>query len=124
MQAAIAGTKQIFVAILGCTATLMFAFLPLLALPGNAGKFIRVLPTAVVATIIGSLLIALFIIPFLASRMLDEKADEHGNPFLQRVMGAIHRYYRPALHYCLARPRPPWRPRSAALCCCRWRSCR
>ena len=75
MQAALAGTRQIFVAILGCTATLIFAFLPLMALPGNAGKFIRVLPTAVVATIVGSLLIALFIIPFLASRVLDEKAE-------------------------------------------------
>lgn len=105
VQAAIAGTKQIFVAILGCTATLVFAFLPLVALPGTAGKFIRVLPTAVVATIIGSLLIALFIIPFLASRILKEEKSEHGNQLLRNIMGAIHRYYRPALHYCLARPR-------------------
>jgi multidrug efflux pump subunit AcrB len=105
LQAAIAGTRQIFVAILGCTATLVFAFVPLVALPGTAGKFIRVLPTTVIATIIGSLLIALFIIPFLASRLLREEKDERGNPLLQRVMGAIHRYYRPALHYCLARPR-------------------
>ncbi len=104
-QAAIAGTKQIFVAIVGCTATLVFAFLPLLALPGTAGKFIRVLPTAVVATIIGSLLIALFIIPFLASRILKEEKSEHGNQLLQNIMGVIHRYYRPALHYCLARPK-------------------
>ena len=103
--AALAGTKQIFVAILGCTATLIFAFLPLMALPGIAGKFIRVLPMTVVMTILGSLLIALFIIPFLASRLLKEREDEHGNVFLQRVMGVIHRYYRPALHYCLARPR-------------------
>lgn len=103
--AALAGTRQIFVAILGCTATLIFAFLPLLALPGTAGKFIRVLPTTVVMTIIGSLLIALFIIPFLASRVLKEHEDAHGNVFLQRVMGVIHRYYRPALHYCLARPK-------------------
>jgi multidrug efflux pump subunit AcrB len=105
VQAAIAGTKQIFVAVLGCTATLIFAFVPLLALPGTAGKFIRVLPTTVIATIIGSLLIALFIIPFLASRLLREEKDERGSPLLQRVMGVIHRYYRPALHYCLARPR-------------------
>lgn len=105
LQAAIAGTRQIFVAILGCTATLVFAFVPLLALPGTAGKFIRVLPTTVIATIVGSLLIALLIIPFLASRLLREEKDERGNPLLQRVMAAIHRYYRPALHYCLARPR-------------------
>jgi multidrug efflux pump subunit AcrB len=104
-RAAIAGTRQIFIAVLGCTATLVFAFLPLMALPGAAGKFIRVLPTAVVATIVGSLLIALFIIPFLASRMLREADRGEGNRLLQRLMGGIHRYYRPALHYCLARPR-------------------
>ena len=104
-QAALAGTQQIFVAILGCTATLIFAFLPLLALPGTPGKFIRILPMTVVATIVGSLLIALFIIPFLASRLLKEHEDPHGNRVLQRVMGVIHRYYRPALHYCIARPK-------------------
>src|SRR5688572_13097837 len=105
IQAALAGTKQIFVAILGCTATLIFAFLPLLALPGTAGKFIRVLPMAVVSTIIGSLLLALFIIPFIASRVLKEEAEGHENQFLRRVMGVIHNYYRPALHWCLARPK-------------------
>lgn len=104
-RAAIAGMRQIFLAIVGCTATLVFAFLPLMALPGTAGKFIRVLPTAVVATVVGSLLIALFIIPFLASRMLSNEDSGHSNRLLQRIMGAIHRYYRPALHYCLARPR-------------------
>src|SRR4051812_9033180 len=105
IQAALEGTRQIFVAILGCTATLIFAFLPLLALPGTPGKFIRVLPMAVVATIIGSLLLALFIIPFLSSRVLDEKSQSHENAFLKRVMGVIHNYYRPALHWCLARPK-------------------
>lgn len=104
-RAAIAGTRQIFIAVLGCTATLVFAFLPLMALPGTAGKFIRVLPTAVVATIVGSLLIALFIIPFLASRLLREEGHGEGNRLLQRIMGGIHRYYRPALHHCLARPK-------------------
>jgi multidrug efflux pump subunit AcrB len=105
VQAALDGTRQIFVAILGCTATLIFAFLPLLALPGTAGKFIRVLPMAVVTTIIGSLLLALFIIPFIASRVLKEETQGHENPFLSRVMRVIHNYYRPALHWCLARPK-------------------
>src|SRR3954467_7210314 len=105
VQAALAGTRQIFVAILGCTATLIFAFLPLLALPGTPGKFIRVLPIAAGTAIIGSLLLALFIIPFLASRVLKEESQSHENPFLKRVMGVIHNYYRPALHWCLARPK-------------------
>ncbi len=104
-RAALIGTQQIFIAILGCTATLVFAFLPLLALPGTSGKFIRVLPTAVVATIVGSLLIALFVIPFLASRILPNNYADKKNSLLQNIMDGIHRYYRPALHYCLARPR-------------------
>jgi len=105
VAAALSGTRQIFEAILGCTATLIFAFVPLIALPGNPGKFIRVLPTTVVATIVGSLLIALFVIPFLASRLLPRAAPAHGNALLDRVMDLIHRYYRPALRHCLARPR-------------------
>ena len=60
-----------------------------MALPGNAGKFIRVLPTAVVATIVGSLLIALLIIPFLASRVLARaRPPRTATRFLQTVMGA------------------------------------
>jgi multidrug efflux pump subunit AcrB len=104
-EAAVAGTSQIANAILGCTATLLFAFLPLLALPGSPGKFILPLPLAVTSTILGSLVVALFITPFLASRLLPVEGAAAHNVLLERVMGIIHRYYRPALHYCLARPK-------------------
>jgi CzcA family heavy metal efflux pump len=105
IQAAVLATKQIFQAILGCTATIMLAFLPLMMLSGNSGKFIRVLPSAVLATVAASLFVALTIIPFLASRMLKEREDPHGNRLLQWVTGAIHRFYQPLLHRALARPR-------------------
>jgi multidrug efflux pump subunit AcrB len=104
-QAAILATKQIFLAILGCTGTLIFAFLPLMMVAGNSGKFIRVLPTAVLATVGASLLVALTIIPFLASRMLKDHEDPHGNRLLQWVTNSIHRFYQPLLHRALARPR-------------------
>jgi multidrug efflux pump subunit AcrB len=104
-EAALLATKQIFQAILGCTATLMFAFLPLMMLSGDAGKFIRVLPTAVLATVGASLLVALTIIPFLASRMLPKREAKEGNRVLQWLIGAIHRFYQPLLHRALARPR-------------------
>ncbi|TFG85124.1 MAG: efflux RND transporter permease subunit, partial [Chromatiales bacterium] len=104
-EAALKGTQQIVHAILGCTATLLFAFLPLTVLPATAGKFIRVLPLTVISTILGSLLIALFIIPFIASRVLQPTGGSQGNQVLQRLMGLIERWYRPALEYCLARPR-------------------
>jgi multidrug efflux pump subunit AcrB len=104
-RAAVEATKQIFVAILGCTGTLLFAFLPLLALPGTAGQFIRVLPMAVVLTVIASLIVALTIIPFLASRMLSRHEPAEGNRLLQAVMRGIHTFYRPLLHFALARPK-------------------
>jgi multidrug efflux pump subunit AcrB len=105
MQAAILATRQIFEAIVGCTATIMFAFLPLMMIGGTSGQFIRVLPTAVLVTVGASLLIALTIIPFLASRVLKEREDAHGNRLLQWITGAIHRFYQPILHRALARPK-------------------
>jgi len=103
--AALAGTQQIAVAVLGCTAVLVFAFLPLTALPGGAGKFVRGLPLAVISTVIASLFISLTIIPFLASRILPREEKAEGNAFLRSVNGAIHRFYAPVLHWALERPR-------------------
>ncbi|MEZ6029914.1 MAG: efflux RND transporter permease subunit [Hyphomonadaceae bacterium] len=102
-DAAVAGVDEINVAVLGCTATLLLAFVPLLNLPEAAGDFTRSLPMAVVCTIAASLFVALTIIPFLASRLLPRKA--HGNVFLDVVMGAIHAVYRPILKLALAAPR-------------------
>lgn len=104
LDAALLGTRQIFQAVLGCTATLAFAFLPLMMLSGDAGKFIRVLPTAILFAIGASLLVALTIVPFLASRMLKEREDPRGNRVLRWLTAGIHRFYRPLLHRALARP--------------------
>ena len=127
-QAAIAATDQIWLAVLGCTATLLLAFVPLLFLPEGAGDFIRSLPAAVLFTILASFFIALTIIPFLASRLLrgDERrpprqpwlaaplanvrglldrADHVADRVLSALMSGIHRIYGPALRWGLARPR-------------------
>jgi multidrug efflux pump subunit AcrB len=104
-EAAIQATRQIGVAVLGCTATLIFAFLPLIFLPGNAGKFIRSMPMTVVYTIIASLLVSLTIIPFLAVLILREKdAHAHDNVFLRGLNRVIHAGYAPVLHRALAYP--------------------
>ncbi len=104
-EAAIAGVSEINIAVIGCTATLLLAFVPLMALPEGAGAFVRSLPVAVVATIIASLFVALTIIPFLASRLLPRSDSGHSNAALDGVMAAIHNIYRPALHVALAHPR-------------------
>ena len=104
VEAAIAGTQQIFVAVLGTTATLIFAFVPIVMLPEAPGKFIRGLPAAVIYTILASLLVSLTVIPFLASLMLDEQEDAHGNVFLRYLNRGIELSYSRFLHVALARP--------------------
>jgi multidrug efflux pump subunit AcrB len=104
VEAAINGTRQISLAVLGCTATLMLAFLPLMALPAGAGAYIKSLPVTVLCTIAASLLVSMTIIPFLASRVLDKHSDPEGNVLLRAVNDGIHRFYRPVLHRALARP--------------------
>ena len=102
-EAAIRATQQIGVAVIGCTATLMLAFLPLLTLPGGAGLYIRGMPLAVIFTVGASLFVSLTIIPFLASLWLPQ-TGAHGNRVLQWFERGIEATYRPLLHFSLTRP--------------------
>ncbi len=103
-SAAINGTRQIALAVMGCTAALMLSFLPLMALPGGAGAYIRSLPVSVLSTVAASLFVSLTIIPFLASRLLSRHEKAEGNALLRMINGGIHRLYAPLLHQGLARP--------------------
>ena len=105
LRAAIEGTQQISLAVLGCTATLIFAFLPLMFLPEGPGKFVRNIPASVLATVLASLLVSLTIIPFLASRVLKPHANPHGNPFLVVLTGGINRFYTPLMQRALRFPK-------------------
>ncbi len=104
-EAAILATRQIGLAVLGCTATLVLAFLPLVFLPEASGDFIRSLPMAVVCTIIASLFVSLTIVPFLASRLLSEHHDPRGNVILRGMKWLISVSYARLLHLGLAWPR-------------------
>ena len=114
-EAAILATDQIALAVLGCTATLLLAFLPLLFLPEGPGAFIRSLPAAVMMTVIASMLVAYTIIPFLSSHFLRnpgpptggrmERFDAMADRLLHGTMRTIHRVYGPALKWALARPK-------------------
>jgi multidrug efflux pump subunit AcrB len=100
-EAAIRATSQIGTAVMGCTATLILAFLPLMFLPGMAGKYMRSLPTSVTFIVTGSLLVALTIIPFIASRVFKKAADPRGNRVLRNLNRAIDFTYGRALQWCL-----------------------
>lgn len=84
-DAILKGTKQIGVAVVGCTATLVIAFLPLAFLPDLAGEFIRSLPMAVMTSVLASMIVALTLVPFLGSRMLKTHTHGEGNFFLKHL---------------------------------------
>jgi multidrug efflux pump subunit AcrB len=104
MQAAIEATKQIGLAVVGCTATLILAFLPLMFLPEASGDFIRSMPMAVIGTVLASLFVSLTIVPFLSSRMLKEHMNPEGNIFLRVMKKIIRATYTKALHASLRNP--------------------
>ncbi|TAE56414.1 MAG: efflux RND transporter permease subunit [Bacteroidetes bacterium] len=102
-DAAINATKQIGLAVVGCTATLIFAFLPLAFLPEASGDFIRSLPMAVITTVLASMVVSLTIVPFLSSRLLKEHQGE-GNIFLRALKRLISGTYSRLLDRALTRP--------------------
>ncbi len=104
-DAAILATKQIGLAVLGCTATLVLAFLPLVFLPEASGDFIRSLPLAVVLCVLASLFVSLTIVPFLGSRILAEHHDPRGNMFLRALKWLISVSYARLLHKALEWPK-------------------
>jgi multidrug efflux pump subunit AcrB len=101
--AAVAGTRQITASVVGCTATLIFAFVPLLALPGIAGQYVRSMPLAIVFTILASLLVSLSIVPFLSSVLLKPQGA-HGNVFLRALNWTVEGSYRRVLERALRHP--------------------
>ncbi|MGF7218468.1 multidrug efflux pump subunit AcrB [Spirosoma lacussanchae] len=103
-EAAIRATSQITLAVIGCTTTLILAFLPLLFLPEGSGDFIRSLPMAVVMTVLASLIVSLTIVPFLSSRILKESHNPDGNIFLRALKRLISGSYSRLLHAALRRP--------------------
>lgn len=104
MESALLATKQISLSVVGCTVTLIIAFMPLVFLPEGSGDFIRSLPMAVITSVLASMLVALTIIPFLASKILREKGHAE-NKVLTFVQKAIHSSYAPILDRALQVPK-------------------
>ncbi|OKS86107.1 efflux RND transporter permease subunit [Mucilaginibacter polytrichastri] len=92
-EAILKGTQQIGNAVIGCTATLVIAFLPLAFLPDAAGEFIRSLPMAIMTSVLASMIVALTLVPFLGSRMLKTHTSAEGNFFLKHLQRFLTRSY-------------------------------
>jgi multidrug efflux pump subunit AcrB len=104
LDATLKATKQIGLAVVGCTVTLIIAFMPLVFLPEGAGDFIRGLPLAVMMAVLASMLVSLTVIPFLSSRLLKEHHGSQGNIFLTGLQKLIHGSYSRLLDKALKHP--------------------
>lgn len=104
-QAAIEATLEIRSAVIGSTFVLIFAFAPLLFLPGGAGSYTRSFYLAIMMTVAASLVISLSLIPFLASRLLRRDENPEGNALLRWLNEKIQTFYSPLLHIALGAPR-------------------
>lgn len=103
-EAAVKATEQITLAVIGCTATLVIAFLPMIFLPGGPGEFVRGLPLAVICSVVASMLVSLTVVPFLASRFLKEHHNPEGNIFLRALKQVIGATYSKVMKKALQRP--------------------
>jgi multidrug efflux pump subunit AcrB len=103
-EAALKATKQISISVVGCTVTLIIAFLPLVFLPESSGDFVRSLPMSVITSVLASLVVSLTIIPFLSTWLLKNKTEGHSNKIYDLFQRGIHLSYAPLLEKALKKP--------------------
>ncbi|MEQ8766858.1 MAG: efflux RND transporter permease subunit [Planctomycetota bacterium] len=109
LQAAIRGTKEVGGPVVFSILTNIVAFIPLMFIPGETGKFWKPLPIVVVIVLTVSLLEALFILPahlaHIRSRPerkgLRAKLHRYQSGFSRFFERWIDRYYRPLLERAL-----------------------
>ncbi|MDF1667702.1 MAG: efflux RND transporter permease subunit, partial [Planctomycetota bacterium] len=114
MQAALDGTTEVAVPVFASTLTTVAAFLPLFMVTGVMGKFISVLPLAMLSCLLVSLVEAMFILPVHLRHESDNEAGkDRPLSFLGKVRGKIRgavtgmfdvfiaKVYEPSLKLCL-----------------------
>ena len=100
-EAAIAGSVEMFPAVMTATLTTVFSFLPLLIMSGEMGMFMRVLPVMITILLLSSLFEAFYFLPlhakdFYSMGKLQDKKHEGKNDFwlwfdkvYEKILGAL-----------------------------------
>jgi multidrug efflux pump len=105
IPAAIAGTNEVFTAVLATTIALVVVFLPLLFMAGISGSLFREFGMTISGAVLISAAVALTLTPMLASRLLKRKQG-HGALFrlTEPAFTALDRNYAGSLASFLRRP--------------------
>jgi multidrug efflux pump subunit AcrB len=102
VDAAIKGASEISTALMSSTLTTLLAFMPMLMLGNEVGDFIKSMILIIIYTLSVSLIAALFLTPFLGSKILRIKPKNKTRiPIVERF---IERYYDKWLNRAIKRP--------------------
>ncbi|RXK07895.1 efflux RND transporter permease subunit [Halarcobacter bivalviorum] len=90
-QAALDGAIEVYPAVLTATATTIFAFLPILLMTGEVGKFMKILPIMITILLISSLVEAFFFLPLHAKEIFDVHKKEKRSDRIWEVNKKIYK---------------------------------
>lgn len=104
-ESSVTGTRQVTGAIIASTITTSVIFLPVVFMQTMTGAMFQELAMVVVFALFCSLMVALTLVPMMASRFLtirpDDEEGHHRGPDDVRFMQALERYYASALDWSL-----------------------
>nr|WP_106780274.1 efflux RND transporter permease subunit [Lysinibacillus timonensis] len=96
-NAAVNGTKEVIISIITATLATISAFLPLMFLPGDMGKFIKPIPLVITVALLASMIMSLTIVPIFRhwneSRKKKAEKSEKPSGFLGVQIEKINHLY-------------------------------
>jgi HAE1 family hydrophobic/amphiphilic exporter-1 len=99
MEAARAGATEVTMAITASTLTTVIVFLPMVFAQGMTGELTKPLGLTVTFALLASLLVALTLVPMVASRIFKEQPRQRGAGFFEAVKGRYMGVIRFALRH-------------------------
>jgi len=76
LYSAIQGTKEVLIPVLASSLTTIFAFMPMFALTGEMGEFLKMIPVAIISLVIASLIESFIFLPLHAYHTFKAGAKE------------------------------------------------
>ncbi|MDD4631439.1 MAG: efflux RND transporter permease subunit [Proteiniphilum sp.] len=98
-EASIAGSKEIFFAVISTTVTLVAIFFPIVFLEGMTGRLFREFSIVISGAVIISSFVALSFVPMLSSKLLNRRRKK--NRFYEKTeifFSGMNRFYEKGLH--------------------------